>query len=143
MRSAMARGARGADATGCPVPALEAHAVPFPPIAVDLVDNGRMNNLGRLQQVIRDLHGLESEHIDAVEVIERFEGQTVWQGRVEVFRVRGHSRATHAYAWTYADHDGKLHHLAVLGVPPVDTPQKAVQATVAAHAKARLADDDI
>ena len=102
-----------------------------------------MNNLGRLQQVIRDLHGLESEHIDAVEVIERFEGQTVWQGRVEVFRVRGHSRATHAYAWTYADDDGKLHHLAVLGVPPVDTPQKAVQATVAAHAKARLAAADI
>ena len=90
-----------------------------------------MNNVARLQQVIRDLHELESEHIDSVEVIERFEGQTVWKGRVEVFRVRGHPHATHVYAWTYADDDGKLHHLAVLGVPPVNSAYDAVRASIA------------
>jgi hypothetical protein len=55
------------------------------------------------------------------------------EGEVEVFRVRGHPQATRAYAWTYEDDDGKLHHLAVLGVPPVDSPQNAVKAAVMAH----------
>jgi len=57
----------------------------------------------------------------------------VWEGDVKVFRVRGHPQATHAYAWTREDDDGTLHHVAVLGVPPIDSPQKAVQAAVMAH----------
>jgi len=94
-----------------------------------------MNDPKRLQQAIRDLHGLDAEHVESVDVLETFEGKTVWEGKVETFRVRGHPQATHAYAWTYADDDGNLHHVAVLGVPPVDTPQNAVKAAVVAHIK--------
>lgn len=92
-----------------------------------------MNDPKRLQQAIRDLHGLSSEHVESVPVHEAFDGKTVWQGDVEVFRVRGHPQAQHAYAWTYKDDDGTLQHVAVLGVPPIDSPQKAVQAAVMAH----------
>ena len=101
-----------------------------------------MNDVQRLQQVIRNLHELDSEHSESVAVVERFEGQTVWDGRVEVFSVRGHPHAARAYAWTYTDDDGREHDVAVLAVPPIDTAEKAVRATLAAHAKARLADDD-
>lgn len=94
-----------------------------------------MNDPQRLRQAIRDLHGLDAEHVESVAVLETFEGKTVWEGEVEVFRVRGHPQATRAYAWTYTDDDGKLHHVAVLGVPPVDTPQNAVKAAVVAHIK--------
>lgn len=94
-----------------------------------------MNSVRRLKRAIRDLHGLESDHFESVEVVETFQGKTVWEGKVEVFRVRGHPQAAHAYAWTYTDDDGKLHHVAVLGVPPVDTPQNAVKAAVVAHIK--------
>ena len=92
-----------------------------------------MNDPQRLQRAIRDLHGLDSEHVESVPVREVFQGKTVWEGDVEVFRIRGHPQATRAYAWTYADDDGILQHVAVLGVPPIDSAQKAVQAAVMAH----------
>jgi hypothetical protein len=71
-------------------------------------------------------------------VHETFQGKTVWSGEVEVFRVRGHPQATHAYAWTYQDDDGTLQHVAVLGVPPINSAQDAVKAAVMAHIEKRL-----
>jgi hypothetical protein len=88
-----------------------------------------------LQRAILALHGLDSEHVESVEIVETFEGKTVWEGDVEVFRVRGHPKATHAYAWTYDGDDGKPRHLAVLGVPPIDSARDAVKAAVMAHIK--------
>jgi hypothetical protein len=70
-----------------------------------------------------------------LQVAETFEGKTVWEVEVEVFSVRGHPQATSAFAWTYTDDDGKELHVAVLGVPPVDSPQNAVKAAVVAHTK--------
>jgi len=96
-----------------------------------------MNDPQRLRQAILDLHGLDAEHVESVEVVEVFQGKTVWEGEVEVFRVRGHPEATHAYAWSYEGDDGQVHHVAVLGVPPIDSPQKAVQAAVVAEGRKR------
>ncbi len=59
----------------------------------------------------------------------------MWEGDVEVFRARGHPQAAHAYAWTYDGDDGKPHHVAVLGVPPINSAQDAVRAAVVAHIK--------
>ena len=75
------------------------------------------------------------KYFESVAVVETFQGKTVWEGDVEVFRVRGHPQATHAYAWTYDGDDGKPHHLAVLGVPPINSAQDAVKAAVVAHIK--------
>lgn len=94
-----------------------------------------MNDARRLQQAIRDLHGLDSEHVESVPVHEIFQGKTVWEGTVEVFRVRGHPKATSAYAWSYEGDDGKIHHVAVLGLAPVNSPQDAVKAAIMAHIK--------
>jgi hypothetical protein len=92
-----------------------------------------MNDAKRLQQAIRDLHGLDSEYVESVSVHEIFQGRTVRQGTVDVFRVRGHPQAQLAYAWTYHGDDGTLHHVAVLGVPPINNAQDAVKAAVMAH----------
>lgn len=92
-----------------------------------------MNDPKRLKRAIRDLHGLDSEHVESVPVHETFQGKTVWQGDVEVFRVYGHPQAVRAYAWTYEDDDGTLQHVAVLGVPPINSALNAVQAAVVAH----------
>ena len=94
-----------------------------------------MNDPERLAEIVRKLHGVETTHVRSEPVHEQFQGETIWQGIVEVFTVRGHPTATTAYAWTYEDDDGKLHHLAVLGVPPVDSAQDAVKAAVVAHIK--------
>jgi hypothetical protein len=101
-----------------------------------------MNKPDRLRQAIRDLHGLDSDHVESVPVHEIFQGKTVWEGDVEVFRVRGHPQAQQAYAWTYEDDDGTLHHVAVLGVPPVNSAQDAVKAAIMAHIEKQRRESD-
>lgn len=91
-----------------------------------------MNDPARLQKAIHDLHGLDAEHVESVPVHETFQGQTVWEGDVEVYRVRGHPKATHAYAWSYRNDDDELRHVAVVGVPPINSARQSVRAAVAA-----------
>jgi hypothetical protein len=88
----------------------------------------------KLKDAIRATHGCESLHVKSVSVKEVFEGQTGWQGTVEVFDLIGHPKAKRAYAWSYRDGD-QHKTIAVLGIPPVDSPQRAVK--VAIESKAR------
>jgi hypothetical protein len=83
-----------------------------------------------LREAIRRLHGVESEHVESVPVKETFQGRTVWEGVVEVFDLIGHPKASRAYAWSHDAEGGKRAHIAVLHVPPVDSPLKAVQASI-------------
>ena len=83
-----------------------------------------------LQQAIYDLHGCASTRIETVQVIERFQGQTVWDGTVEVFNLNGHPTATRCYAWSHETDEGKLRHVAVLHQGPVDSPSAAVRAAI-------------
>jgi len=69
-----------------------------------------------------------------VPVVERFEGKTAWQGTVEVFVLIDHPKAQLAYAWMYREGDQDKT-IAVLGRPPVDSPQSAVKVAIAAKAK--------
>jgi hypothetical protein len=43
-----------------------------------------------LQDVIRRIHGAESEHVESLLVKEAFQGKSVWEGVVEVFTLTGH-----------------------------------------------------
>ena len=92
-----------------------------------------MTEVERLQKAIRDLHGLDSGHVESVPVHETFQGKTVWKGDVEVFVVFGHPEATRAYAWSYIGNAGETRYTAVLGVPPINNAQDAVRAAVMAH----------
>jgi hypothetical protein len=101
-----------------------------------------MTHVERLQQAIRDLHGLDSEHVESVPVHETFQGKTVWEGTVDVFRVRGHPRAERAYAWSYKADNGEIRHVAVLGVPPINSADDAVKASVMAHIEKRWSETE-
>ena len=57
-----------------------------------------MTDVDKLVQVIRDLHGVEATHVRSESVRETFRGETVWDGIVEVFDVRGHPVASQAFA---------------------------------------------
>jgi hypothetical protein len=81
-------------------------------------------------QMISHLHGCDSTWIKTVPVVETFQGQTVWDGDVEVFRVN-HAKTDTAYAW--AASEGKF--TAVLGVPPATDPRNAVKISIVADAK--------
>ena len=82
-----------------------------------------------LIKAFRDLHGCEAKHLETVPVIERHQGQTVWEGEVEVFELSGHPKASKGYAWAYDKAKGS-EIVAVLELPPVISPKTAVQAAI-------------
>jgi hypothetical protein len=97
----------------------------------------RMDYIGELKTAIRNLHGCESEYVETVPVTESFRGETIWNGDVEVFDIRGHPKAKRAYAWSHATgkNDQARRYVAVLELPPVESPETAVKVAVAAEIK--------
>lgn len=65
-------------------------------------------------------------------VHERFRGQTVWQGVVEVFDLADHPKAKRCYGWSY---DEPEQFITILELPPVDSAQSAVKVGVAYQIK--------
>lgn len=92
-----------------------------------------MNLIDELREVIRKLHGSEATHVETVPVKETFQGETVWEGDVEVFDLADHPRASRVYAWSHEtdDPDNPRQHITVLQIPPAITPQRAVQVAIA------------
>jgi hypothetical protein len=91
-----------------------------------------MTYLEELRDVIRRLHGAEATHVASVPVKEVFGGQTVWDGIVEVFELRGHPKAKKVYAWAHDTDDPKKprRHVTVLHIPPVTSAVMAVKAAI-------------
>ena len=89
--------------------------------------------LDELRDVIRRLHGAEATHVESVPVKEMFRGETVWEGMVEVFNLRGHPQAPRVYAWSHdtGDPNCPKKHVTVLHVPPVLSAAMAVRAAIA------------
>jgi hypothetical protein len=85
-----------------------------------------------LKEVIRRLHGVESTHRQSVPVKEVFQGETVWEGIVEVFDLHGHPKANTAYAWAHNTDDpaNPVRHVSVLQIPPAVSPITAVRAAI-------------
>jgi hypothetical protein len=92
--------------------------------------------LPALVDAIRHMHGVEATHLRTEHVHERTPDgkETVWEGDVEVFELVGHPQATRAYAWSEATTGTKRRFFAVLHVGEIDTPAKAVQASILADA---------
>jgi len=92
-----------------------------------------MDYIAELQAALLNLHGVTSTYVESVPVTETFNGETIWQGEVEVFDIRGHPKATRAYAWGHVtgEEDQARNYVTVLELPPVDSPQTAVKVAVA------------
>lgn len=91
-----------------------------------------MKHIEELQNVIRELHGAEATHRESVPVKETWNGQTVWDGVVEVFDLRGHPKTDTAYAWSHDTDDPKnpRRHVTVLHLHPALSPLLAVRAAI-------------
>jgi hypothetical protein len=94
-----------------------------------------MDQIARLQDAIKRLHGCESKHLRSVPVKETFKGATVWDGLVEVFSLTGHPSAKVCHAWIVQEENGAERYVAVLEVPPVYSPAAAVRAEIVAISK--------
>jgi hypothetical protein len=87
--------------------------------------------IGELKAVFTKLHDRDAEYVETVRVVEEFQGETIWQGDVEVFDIRGHPKATRGYGWGYVTTEsGGRRYFIVLELPPVDSPQTAVKAAI-------------
>ncbi len=91
--------------------------------------------LPALEEAIRHMHGCEPTFVESVPVRETFNGKTIWEGEVQVFDVKGHKSATRVYAWSHATDGSKRKFYAVLHEGPIDSPVKAVRASIVADAK--------
>lgn len=92
-----------------------------------------------LKDIISRLHGVKAVHLESVPVKETFQGKTVWDGVVEVFEIKGHPKASKAYAWAH-DTDDPLHpkrQVTVLHIPPVISPETAVRAAIVQEYRSR------
>ncbi len=83
--------------------------------------------LSTFEHAIAETHGAKARLARRERVVERFEGEVVWQGEVLVFELLGHPSAAWCYAWEV---DGEV--TAVLGEPPIKSAQDAVRAAIAA-----------
>jgi len=85
-----------------------------------------------LQDAIRHLYHTEPIFVETVPVKEEFQGQTVWEGEVEVFDLTDYADASRVYAWAYEtdDVDQPKRTVTVLHTPPVTSPQMAVRASI-------------
>lgn len=89
-----------------------------------------------LKTAILNVHGATATHVETVPVTEEFQGKTVWQGEVEVFTIRGHPKAKRAYGWGFIVNENQgRKYVAVLELPPVNSPLTAVQAAIMSEIK--------
>ncbi|MGB9488894.1 MAG: hypothetical protein WCA92_00390 [Terriglobales bacterium] len=88
--------------------------------------------IDELREAIHKLHGGTATHTESVPVKEVFNGQTVWDGVVEVFRLDGHALTNRVYAWMHdtGDPSKPKQHVTVLHIDPALSPAKAVRAFI-------------
>ena len=87
--------------------------------------------IAEIQSVFLKLHGCDASYLETVPVVEEFQGETVWEGDVEVFELSGHPKASRGYGWGYVTSDeGGRRYFVILELPPVDSPQTAVKAAI-------------
>jgi hypothetical protein len=86
-----------------------------------------MNDIAELRDIIHRLHGAEATHRESVSVKEKFNGETVWEGIVEVFDLIGHPKASTVYAWK----NDASHQVTVLHLGPIKSAADAVRAAIA------------
>lgn len=98
-----------------------------------------MSDIHELRDVIHKLHGAEATYVQSVSVTETHNGETLWDGVVEVFDLIGHPKANRIYAWSHDTDDPQCprQHITVLHIPPVISPQTAVKAVIVREYKSR------
>ena len=88
--------------------------------------------IARVQVAVSQLHNCGAVWRETVPVHEVFNGETVWQGDVEVFDLHGHAKAKRAYAWSHREgkNDKGERFVAVLEIPPVESALTAVRVQI-------------
>jgi len=117
-----------------------------------LAEGSSIRSIERLTGIHRDTimrlgvrvgQGRTMLHIESVPIEEEFQGQTVWDGLVEVFDLTGHPTAQRAYAWSHDTDDpvSPRRHVTVLHEHPVKSAQDAVRAFIVQESRLGTAEE--
>ncbi len=89
-------------------------------------------SVAALKKTVENLSGAGATFREMVSVHEEDEGQTVWEGDIAVFDLKGHPSASIAYAWsdTVSGSNRRCFYV-VLHKGPVKSPEDAVRASIA------------
>ena len=92
----------------------------------------KQDYIAQVQVAVSQLHNCGAVWRETVPVHEVFNGETVWQGDVEVFDLHGHAKAKRAYAWSHREgkNDKGERFVAVLEIPPVESALTAVRVQI-------------
>ncbi len=88
--------------------------------------------ISEFEKAIQATHDCRSSFRYRIEVREEWEHRTVWEGDVLVFNLIDHPTALTCYAWSVGSEV-----TAVLSVWPVDSPEKAVRASIVESFRSR------
>ncbi len=84
-----------------------------------------------LKRAVEHLHHCQATFLEDVAVVEMFGEEIVWGGVVSVFLIKGNPQTDKCYAWSSPiEGSTKRRYYAVLHIPPVDSPEKAVRASI-------------
>ena len=87
--------------------------------------------LKTLQKTGVGLHTCSASFKESVPVREAFEGRTAWEGNAQVFNLIDHPETDKCYTWSSPiEGSEKRKFYAILHIPPVDSSEKAVRASI-------------
>ena len=96
-----------------------------------LMKNAEQPIIEDLKVAVEKLHECLATHIEDIAVIEKLGQDTVWEGVVSVFEIKGHDKADKCYAWSSPIEGSKKRRFyAVLNISPIDSPEKAVRVSI-------------
>jgi hypothetical protein len=91
----------------------------------------------QLKRAVESQHGGKATFVQAVPVHEEYGGQTMWDGVVWVFDLKGsNGGAFRAYALSCERQNGKRRFFTVLHSPKVGNPREAVRAAIVVERRA-------
>jgi hypothetical protein len=91
--------------------------------------------IANIQKAVEKAAECPATHLESVAVVEGFRGQAMWEGVVEIFTLHGHAKAKRQYTARPSRGRSASRKRVVLEIPPVDSPNTAVRAAIAAEAK--------
>ena len=86
-----------------------------------------------LQAAVEALHKTKATHVATTDV-NLYRDEVQWNGKVETFDLKKHKKAKRCFAWSYIDGD-EHQYVAVLEIPPIDSPEKAVRLSMGSQIK--------
>jgi hypothetical protein len=90
--------------------------------------------IANIQKAVGKHAGCAATYRESAPVTERYLDQIAWEGVVEVFDLDGHPKAKRAYGWQFWEGQN-AQYTVVLGITPIDSPNAAVRASIAAEAQ--------